>query len=281
MEEKEKVEELEEEPTKKVEKKGHPLLVTLLIIVLLIVFFGFGYAMGGTNTVKDVTEQNNTKENEAKESGDETVSFSESELEKYVNYISPVSIGPSAKLYKADKVVASELSSKEKIEYVGHSIFERQKTTADASEALVSEEDVKKVIEEIYGPSTYERTTFNLGCGDYKFNSNDNYYHTQTGCGGATDKIEKNVVIDYKATKNKLEITTAYAFTDSSRHIYKDYDYKTKLEDSISASDNNEVVSNLTKYIKDNKDKLNNIVYTFESSDGKNYYFKELKNISK
>ena len=34
----------------------------------------------------------------------------------------------------------------------------------------------------------------------------------------------------------------------------------------------------LPNYIKNNKDKLNTIVYTFESKDGKNYYFTGFKN---
>ena len=54
--------------------------------------------------------------------------------------------------------------------------------------------------------------------------------------------------------------------------IYKDFKLENALED-YSGEDTENYLSN---YIKTNKEKLNKFIYTFESEDDKNYYFKEL-----
>ena len=291
-EKKENIEELEK--TKKIEvkdikkeenKKSHVLLITILIILLLVAFFGFGYALGGTGIVNKIKKQQDTKETkkekeeteEKETTKEESVSFTESQLDKYVNYISPISSsGPSSLIYNVDKVEASKLSTKEKMNYVGHAIYEKTTKSSDFRYSIVAEEDVKKVVDEIYGNGTYERTSFNLGCTDYVFHNDDNKYYSETGCGGTSDTIVKNIVIDYKATKNKLEITTAYAFIDSESKIYKNYNKQVVLsENNVDFNKHEEFLEN---YIKENKDKLNHIVYVFESEDGTNYYFKEFTN---
>ena len=281
--EKNKKEEPKKETPKKEENKSNNILVTLLIVALLIVFFFIGYAVGGTRIINKISEKNNTEEKEddnnteEKEEVEEKITFTNSELEKYINYVSPISGGgPAAKLYNVDKVVASNLSSREKIEYAGGNIYPKHTTSSDYTYDIISEDEVKKVVEETYGKGTYERTTFNLACGDYIFHNDDNKYYSRTGCGGISDTIVENRIIDYKATKNKLEITTAYAFIDSNAKIYKDYDKKIILDDvNVEIS---EYKDYLTNYVKNNEDKLYHIVYVFESTDGINYYFKEFTN---
>ena len=87
----------------------------------------------------------------------------------------------------------------------------------------IEEKDVKNVVEEIYGPNTYEPTTFSLGCGEYTLN-NGKYTFKSGGCGGTSITFVSNVITGYEATKSKLEITTAYAFFDGgTKKIYKDY----------------------------------------------------------
>lgn len=96
---------------------------------------------------------------------------------------------------------------------------------------MISEIDVKNAVEEVYGPNTYERTTFNLGCGYYKFNETDKKYYAQTGCGGTNPRVASNVIIGYKATKTKLKITTAYVFHDGiTGKLYKNFDMTVELD---------------------------------------------------
>ncbi len=263
------------------EKKKNSVGFIILAIILLLACIGMG-AFIFINKDKLITKENSSaneqKKNKNQKDEEESVTFSDSELEKYVNYISPISIGPSAAIYDTDTVISKNLSAAKKIEYIGSKVYSKHTSTSDSQHQydIISENDVKNAVEEVYGPNTYEKVTFNLGCGDYIFNESEKNYYSITGCGGVTDKLSQNVVIDYKATKNKLEITTAYAFTDSNFKIYKDYNYTVVLDEY--KVDSSEMMNYLTKYIKEHKDELNHIVYTFESTDGSNYYFTGFKN---
>lgn len=279
-----KTKKIEVNDIKKAEKNSNGLLITLLVILLLGVFFAFGYAIGGTRIISEVNK-NDTKENTNKKESnssetpveEEKVTFTDSELKEYVDYIMPISgNGPSAKIFNVNKVVASELSARDKIEYTGHEIYKNRTTSSDYAYDIISEDIVKNRVEEVFGEGTYERTIFNLGCGDYIFHEDDNKFYSKTGCGGTTDTLVENLPIDYKATKNKLEITTAYAFADSNNKVYKDYNKQNAVADVT--VEMNQVSEFLTDYVKNHKDELNHIVYVFESKDGIHYYFKELTN---
>lgn len=279
-----KTKKIKVEDIEKAEKSSNGIQITLLVVLLLAVFFAFGYAVGGTRIISDVNKastKENTNKGETNSSEtpieEEKVTFTDSELEKYVNYIMPVSgAGPSAKVFNVNKVVASELSTRDRIEYTGHEIYKNRTTSSDNAYDIISEDIVKNRVEEVFGEGTYERTIFNLECGDYIFHEDDNKFYTRTGCGGITDTLVENLPIDYKATKNKLEITTAYAFADSNNKVYKDYNKQNAVADVT--VEMNQVREFLTDYVKNHKDELNHIVYVFESKDGIHYYFKELTN---
>ena len=253
-------------------KKVNTSLIAIILLLIVILILG-GFILINKDKLFGEKDENTP---EVVETEEEQITISEEELQKYVDYISPVSIGPSAKLYNVDKVDASKLTTREKMEYIGHALYEKQTSSSDNQYSIIAEEDAKEITDKIYGPGTYERTTFNLGCGDYKLNEDDNKYYSQTGCGGTTDKISVNVVVDYKATKERIEITTAYVFTNSEFRIYKDYDYTEELD--TFTSDYEGMVPYLKTYAKENKDKLNHITYVFESTDGQHYYFKEYTN---
>lgn len=218
-----------------------------------------------------ITDKNNN-------TNDEKVVFSDSKLEKYVNYISPSSIGPAKLIYDVNSVSAANLSAADKIKYIASNMYSKHTSTADYQYDIISENDVKNTVEEVYGSNSYKRTIFNLGCGDYTFNESDGNYYSRTGCGGTSITFDKNVIIDYKATKSKIEITTAYAFYDGrTKKIYKDFNMTNSLDD-YTGDNTDSTESYLNDYVKNNKEKLNTIVYTFESTNGINYYFKEFTN---
>lgn len=257
-------------------KKGNGtiIVIILLIITILGLVFYICYDKGILfNNKKETTSGTDEKENNNQiKIEDENVTFSNSELEKYVNYISPT---PSALLFDTDTVNSKSLSASDKIKYIGTLVFSKHTSSSDYQYSIISENDVKNAVEEVYGPNSYEKTTFNIGCGDYTLDENDKNYYSKSGCGSAISTRVSNVIIDYKATKSKLEITTAYAFFDiTTKKIYKDYNRSISLDDYT----DNSTDSYLKNYVESNKDKLSTIVYTFESSDGKNYYFAKLKN---
>lgn len=262
-------------------KKKSNVGLIILVVILLLACAGMGafiFVNKDKLTTKDNSSVNEQMKNKNQKEVEESVTFSDSELEKYVNYISPVSIGPSAAIYDADTVTAKNLSAAKKIEYIGSKVYAKHTSTSDYQYNIISESDVKNAVEEVYGPNTYEKATFNLGCGDYTLNESEKNYYSKTGCGGTTATFVSNIVTDYKATKSKLEITTAYAFFDGmTNKIYKDYNKTISLDDYTGGS-TEETNAYLKEYVKTNKDKLNTIVYTFESTDGSNYYFTGFKN---
>ena len=263
------------EPVTKKKGKGTTIVIILLVIIVLglVCYICYDKGILFSNRKKNTSSIN--EKNKQNKSEDESITFSDSELEKYVNYISPMTIGPSALLFDTDTVNSKSLSASNKIDYIGELVYSKQTTSSDYQYSIVSETDVKNAVEEVYGPNSYEKTTFNLGCDDYTLNENDKNYYSKTGCGGASPISVSNIIIDYKATKSKLEITTAYAFFDAmTNKIYKDYNKSVSLDEYT--GDN--IESYLKDYVKNNKDKLNTIIYTFESSDGRNYYFTEFKN---
>lgn len=268
----------QKEVVQKNKGKGFVLIIVFLVIIILglICYICYDKGIFFENKEKSVPS---TSSADKKNTNDESIIFSDSELEKYVNYISPQSIGPSALIYDVNSISAINLSAADKIKYIASNIYSKHTSTADYQYDIVSENDVKNVVEEVYGSNSYERTTFNMGCDDYTFNEIDGNYYSHTGCGGTTATSAKNVIIDYKATKNKLEIITAYVFYDgTTKKIYKDFNMTNSLADYTGDNSTSEIELYLNDYIKNNKEKLNTIVYTFESTNGTNYYFKGFTN---
>lgn len=273
---------MEEQNEFRTKKKGNGTTIVIVLLVVAIlglacyICYDKGILFSNKETTTSGTDKKENNNSQIKPE-DESVTFSDSELEKYVNYISPASIGPAALLYDTTAVNSNSLSTADKIKYIGTLVYSKHTSTSDYQYDVISENDVKNAVEEVYGPNTYEKTTFNLGCGDYTLNENEKNYYSRTGCGGSTATSVSNVVIDYKATKSKLEITTAYAFFDGmTNKIYKDYNKSISLDEYTGSP--SEIESSLKSYVKNNKEKLNTIIYTFESSNGINYYFTGFKN---
>lgn len=273
---------MEEQNEFRTKKKGNGTTIVIVLLVVAIlglacyICYDKGILFSNKETTTSGTDKKENNNSQIKPE-DESVTFSDSELEKYVNYISPASIGPAALLYDTTAINSNSLSTADKIKYIGTLVYSKHTSTSDYQYDVISESDVKNAVEEVYGPNTYEKTTFNLGCGDYTLNENEKNYYSRTGCGGSTATSVSNVVIDYKATKSKLEITTAYAFFDGmTNKIYKDYNKSISLDEYTGSP--SEIESSLKSYVKNNKEKLNTIVYTFESSNGINYYFTGFKN---
>lgn len=265
-----------------VPKKKDSMGIIILVIILILVFLVGGYLiyanhMIGNQANKNDEHSGNKVQDESLETEEDGGPITESDLDEYAHYISPGS-SPSALLYNTSSVDSKKLSAAEKINYIASYLQRKVSLSADNQYNILTEDDVKGAVEKVYGPNTYQRTTFNLGCGDYTFNESDGKYYSKTGCGGSTAFFDTNVVIDSKITADKLEITTAYVFYDGmTAKIYKDFDKTIELGD-FAGGNSDEISGYLINYINDNKDHLNHIVYTFESTDGVHYYFKGFTN---
>ena len=272
----EKDDNMEQWDNKKEKKSSAALIIIILLIIIVLLLGGFIYLKKDTL----FTSHNNETKESNEDIEKEEITFLNSELENYVNYVNPITYDVSELVYDISSVKASELSMQEKITYVGGNIHTYNYHSEDfRTISEITEKDLKETIDEIYGPGTYKRQDFKLGCGNYKFNESEGTYKAELACGGSSSFLVKNEVIGYHATKEKLEITTAYVFfNEINNKICKDFNGQEPLEDhTLERSD--KTLKYLTQYIKDHKDELYHIVYTFESENGKDYYFKELKHV--
>ena len=261
-------------------KNSNKTYIVIICLLLLIIIFLGGYIVYDKAFEKNnTTNTSNDTTNETADSSTYEVLLSDPEIEKYISYIMPK---PFSFISDKEYLNADSLSAKDKIEYARLSEYAELLFYTDQKYTPIntlSEEDVKNFVEKIYGPNTYSKTTFTLGCGEYVLNEVDHkyYYSKVTGCGGTTAGWEEyNTIIGYKKSDNKLEITTAYVRLRYDHKLFKksgDSEPITTIPDNITDTDNY-----LKAYIQNNQDKLYHLIYTFESNDGINYYFKELKN---
>ena len=201
------------------------------------------------------------------------IRISDDKLEQYVSYINPLSIGPSELIYNVDKVIAKELSIEDKIKYSGSYIYSKHTTSEDGQFDIISKEELKKALNTVYGPGNIYVDKFNLGCGDFVLRDDGNYY-SETGCGGTSTTYVKSLITDYKATDKTIDITVVYAIYDGETNkLYKNYDKTSELKDFKGNQTNYQ--EKVDEYVKNNKDVLNQIIYTFEDIKG-GYYFKQL-----
>lgn len=251
------------------------IIILGIIFIVIVLFGGFMAYKKIMNNGEENTEERNKEVTEEKEKTEtEKVEFSTEELQEYVDYIKPVSIGPSALLYGSSKVDTRELSTSNKIKYIGSMIYKEHKTSSDAQYDIISEDVVKEAMDKVYGAGNYSETMFNLGCDDYTLHKDEGKYYSKTGCGGTTTVMDSNLVINYKANQRKLAITTAYAFFDGKNNmIFKDIEMTKVVDDNKTNAIIEDPKNYLDEFIKKNYDKLNHITYTFASNDGLNYYF--------
>ncbi len=261
------------------DKQSNKKFIIIIVILVVIILLLGGYIVKDKFLTKQ--EKNvNTEEKTQKETKDndelveESIEMTEKALKNYLDRI-----GPDSKIISEDEVTVDTISLSEKIGYINPYISPKVKRSSDYSYEYIKEDDLKNMVNEVYGPNTYQKTTFNLGCGTFSLNEKTKLYTAQTGCGGTSATFESNEMINYKATKSKLEIVTAYAIYDGTTNkIYKDAAQKEVVGSYSSDGDTEEIQNYLDNYVKENKDKLNHITYKFESNDGDHYYFKGFTN---
>lgn len=154
-----------------------------------------------------------------------------------------------------------------------------------AGEVVIPAENVKKVINEIFGKINYENIdTKSLSCGgEYKYNSNDNYVAQAPACGYAGESFDFLETRIAKALKkgNDLDIYVKVAFghydfseseegNKSIYHIYSDYNktneiYKAKEE-----------IYNFDDILSNYSDKFSIYKMHFEKENNE-YHFKNIE----
>ena len=161
------------------------------------------------------------------------------------------------------------------------------KTTSNnpAGEVTISAENVKKVINNIFGNINYVDTDIkSISCsGGYKFNKNDNYVGTAPACGYAGDsydfletkiakaiKKDKNLDIYVKVAFGHYDFNESETGNNSIYHIYSDF----KKENEIYKA--KEGIYDFEEVLLNYSDKLPVYKIHFEKEND-NYLFKEVQ----
>lgn len=143
----------------------------------------------------------------------------------------------------------------------------------------ISEDNMKKAYEKVFGPNTYKvmNTIYFHALGNINYDSNNKKYiltfEPEETWPCVTHLYNKEVIINAVKNKNSIKITTAYVFNGHFKlDLYKDPKEKEPLGVAMSLSDE-EAIS----YIKEHKDELHQLTYTFTKADDKNYYYSEVE----
>lgn len=264
-------------------KKGKGLVVALVLFILVSIGLG-GYIVYDKVLTK---EEVKTKTEEKKENKkEETVSIDiddESIISLFKNSHASV-IGPDSKIFQNDELKVENMDEDYKWNLASNIYYDKSVNVGNKLE--LKESDVKNAYESIFGPKTYNRPNeIKTICEVFKYNEISKKYEAQTGgCGGATAFGEYEKIV--KATKynDRIEITSAVIFTDGQTNaMYKDYDKKEKIKD-LTEEDLVNTVDNPSEkrfkdYVIENKDKLDNYVYTYKLNEDGFYYYTGVKRI--
>ena len=145
----------------------------------------------------------------------------------------------------------------------------------------ISEEEMKKAYEKIFGPNTYKvmnKINFNA-VGNINYDSANKKYildfnpNEPWGC--VTHLYNKEKVINATKNDDTIKITTAYIFNCSfSTELCKDSKGNEKMEQTMSISeDSNKILD----FIEEHKNELHQLTYTFKKAEDGNYYYSEVE----
>lgn len=270
-------------------KKSKVMMTLVIILSMIVVVLGTYIVVDKLAIVRGTESKDNNEEKKDKDEKKEEVTFTDARLQEFIDYIMPCGFEASEDIYGVDGFDATTSTSRDRMNYLCSYIvdksYDKQAYTSNDKNGVrydlrvVSEEIVRNRVELVYGPGVYERISFPSGCGAFKYDESDGNFYSGTGCGGTSNLMVNRIIVGYKANKSKLEITTAYAIADFyTGKIYSDYEMTNEIYD-IGSNDYTIVENKLKEYVKENESKLNHIVYTYESSDGVNFYFTNFKNI--
>lgn len=261
---------------KKIEKKinnkrSFILLKRNLIIIILLVIIGYlTYELYNTGYFNQfIVPVETTEPVEEREEpslpetpvGEQPVEKENTLIKKhqdaFKNFVISENSDAIADLYEGN------LSEEVEITFVMNQL-NKGKFTEEEDMLLLSEKNLDNLFKKLFNTS-YEHKTFTFNGTSYKYLKSQQMYLT-TSYKKETSKIQREIV-DVKEEGNEIIITTVEAVVDNDKVINiltkkEITDYKDK------------------KSITSNKDKLNQLVYTFELEDG-NYSLKSIDTITK
>ena len=274
-------------------------ILTFLLIICVLGFIGYvlvdqGIISFGENkntTTEKEKEKDDKKEKEesSEEDKGETLDITNANIISMFDHAHfNIGITTDTHIYRDGGYRVSEMSIEDKILLLATqwSPLVEIYNTDDPEYSVyeLEESTLKELAEKTFGPGTYEPVNqITDGCVTLEYDANGKKYtHTGFfGCGGINPFHAYESIISATKYEDRIEIVSAVVYFDlESENIYKDY-YKTISlgKDPVNQSsiyNNGGSVEDVEKayeqYINQNKDQLEQYVYTYTLGEDQFYY---------
>lgn len=214
------------------------------------------------------------KENDSVQEEDSTVELNidNSYIKKLYSYVH-FRVGINKKVYEYAKRSVSEMSDYEKSSlaaniYSSSAYSLNPNKTIDPAMAI-DEEAVKNAYELVFGEGTYKRMdSISYTCGSISYNASTKRYESPGGgCGGTSVSFIDEAII--KATKynDRIEIVAANVLV---HYVEKTYSKDGQVLGTFTEQPSKEEITN---FIRNNSDKLQQYTYTFKLGNDGFYYY--------
>ena len=225
--------------------------------------------------------QKNKKEKDDKvvvdRSGYKDININSPYVEHLFNLVHAKVTGGDSTIYKNKKLDVSEMDNFYKFSlasnlYDGYA-FKNSQAGINEITAYITEENVKKSYELLFGLNTYKMIDkIPYSCTDMYYDTvSRRYVTTNQACGGISPFSSFEKIIDAKKNNDELLITGAVVFAAAfDGSLCKDYECSTVIDSFASNETNNEYFYG---YIEKNKDRLMQYTYKFKLNDDGFYYY--------
>lgn len=274
-------------------------ILTFLLIICVLGFIGYvlvdqGIISFGENkntTTEKEKEKDDKKEKEesSEEDKGETLDITNANIISMFDHAHfNIGITTDTHIYRDGGYRVSEMSIEDKILLLATqwSPLVEIYNTDDPEYSVyeLEESTLKDIAEKTFGPGTYEPVRqITDGCVTLEYDANSKKYSHNGffGCGGINPFHPYESIISATKYEDRIEIVSAVVYSDlESGNIYKDY-YKTISlgKDPVNQSsiyNNGGSVEDVEKayeqYINQNKDQLEQYVYTYTLGEDQFYY---------
>lgn len=273
-------------------------ILTFLLIICVLGFIGYVLADQGIisfgedkNTIeeKEDKEEKEQEEELPKKEKSETLDITNANVVSMFNNAHfNIGITTDTHIYRDGGYRVSEMSIEDKLLLLATqwSPFVETIGTTDPETYIyeLDESVLKELAEKTFGPGTYEPVNqITDGCVTLEYDTNSKKYSHNGffGCGGINPFHAYESIISATKYEDRIEIVGAVVYSDlESGNIYKDYHKTISLGknpvNQSSIYNNGGSVEDVEKayeqYINQNKDQLEQYVYTYTLGEDQFYY---------
>ena len=261
------------------EKKNNNVFLVFIVVVLLLLIGGLYYYIFVYDKETSAIV-NNEEKNESKEEIKIDLGVDNAHVKEMFSYVhSNYYIGVDKEVYEYEKKSVSEMSDLQKTSLASN-IYRKDVIQIGVDSLYIEEENVKIAYELVFGEGSYtQMSSIAYDCGTMSYDdSNQRYVLNSIGCGGASSIAVHDEVVEAIKYNDRIEIIAASVATKNMDGNF----YKSHTSDEVVGNytttantvETHQVYQNeITAFIKNNKDKLQQYTYTFKIDDKGFYYY--------